>query len=112
MSAVETIVVALGSAGVVSSLVSAVSAWVENKRPKPARAVTMRITRNDGSSVFLDADTVRNLDPEKLKEIIAEILPDELEDHPNLEDADEDAEAKEVADADAGAEEGGTPQQN
>lgn len=96
MSAVNAVVVALGSGGALATLASTISAWATKRQSKGKRPVTLRITRNDGSSIFLDAETVKTLDPDTLKIIMAEILPDEPEEYPDEEeeeDSDEQAES-------------------
>ena len=89
MSAATDIATVLLGGGAVSTLYSAVVTWVKSRQRKP---VTIRITRNDGASVFLDPEAIRSLDADKLKEILAEILPDESEEYLDVDDEDHDEE--------------------
>ena len=80
-------IVTLGAAGALATITSALGVWKQSRRSK--KNVTVRVTRNDGSSVLLDTEALKTLDPDMLKAIITELVPEEERENP-YDDLDED----------------------
>jgi hypothetical protein len=89
MGAVIDMVSVLGGGGVLATACSVVSTWAAERRRGRDKRPTLRITQSDGTTIFLDANAVQELDAEKLKVILAELLPAEVEEQLDVDGDDE-----------------------
>ena len=96
MTPIEVTIASLTTGGLLSTVIAAALERFKAVNHPARRERALRITTNDGSSVYLDADAVRDLDLEKLKQLLADLVPfepegfidvdepvDEKDDHPH-----------------------------